>query len=503
MHNKMKVGFFCSALLTVAAISWRFLPSANVGHLLAQQATSAEQEEDLISADRLSNSFRNAAKTLRPSVVTITSSIERTSRRFQGLEEQFGPLSPQDLFDLEELLGRNRRGLPRAEEEGFPKERIESGKGSGVIVSSDGYVLTNNHVVEDADQLKVELSDGRTFDAEIVGTDDKSDVAVLKVNATGLVPARLGDSSKLEVGDWVIAVGSPFGLDQTVTAGIISAMNRQTGILSGGYEDFLQTDAAINPGNSGGPLVSLRGEVIGINTAINSRTGTNAGVGFAIPSNMAARIMEDLRTTGRVVRGFIGARIEDVTSENVQLLNLPEGITRGALIETVLDGGPADNSSLKAGDVVTAINGRPIVSRDQLRNTVALTRPGSKLNFEVYRNGKIQPVNVLIGELTPEKMDKLSGRVEIPDFGITVETFSPEWAEELRVSEDTRGAVIINMLRGGKAAQLRLQPGDVITEVNGKAVASADDAEKQLNAAGEKLRMLIKRGNVTAIVTAS
>ncbi len=311
--------------------NWVMSPLANSNSNLAcaQQNMSQIEQDAVLGAERLSDAFRSAARVLRPAVVTITSAIERPERQLRGLSDRFGPLSPEEILELEQFFGQGSFSRPRqSEDQPGPKQRIETGMGSGVIVSSDGYVLTNNHVVSGADELKVELSDGRVFSAELIGGDEQSDVAVLKINAKGLVAAKLGDSSRVQVGDWVLAIGSPFGLDQTVTAGIISATNRQTGILSGGYEDFLQTDAAINPGNSGGPLVNLRGEVIGVNTAINSRTGTNAGVGFAIPIDMAARVMEDFRTSGKVVRGFIGAFIESVTQEDLQTLKLPAGITR-------------------------------------------------------------------------------------------------------------------------------------------------------------------------------
>ncbi|MEZ6136743.1 MAG: Do family serine endopeptidase [Pirellulaceae bacterium] len=461
---------------------WQLGPQPN--QLYAQQAeVAAEIEQDvLIGADRLSVAFRNAAKVLRPSVVTITSLVERPMRS-QGQ-------IPNDL--IEELLrGRvpfDPGGAPFEEEYGNDRgssadsgRKFETGMGSGVIVSEDGYVLTNNHVVEAADELRVELSDGRTFNAKLIGTDSKSDVAVLKIEANRLMPAKLGDSSRVEVGDWVIAVGSPFGLDQTVTAGIISATNRQTNIISGGYEDFLQTDAAINPGNSGGPLVNLRGEVIGINTAINSRTGTSAGVGFAIPANMAGRIMEDLRDNGRVIRGFIGASLENVDAQNAADLKMPDGLVRGALIKSIADGQPAARANLRPGDVVTQVNGRAITSTDQLRNTVALTRPGTTLQFHIVRDGRQQVLPVKVGELTTEKLEQMSGRVEIESLGIAVQTFDPSWAQELNVERDTRGAVIVALTRSGRAAAMRLRPGDVIMQVNGTDIESAADADRLLS----------------------
>ncbi len=465
---------------------------------LAQQSEelSPTDPELLIGAERLSEAFRSAAKKLRGSVVTITSSVEIAAREGRGEGLNIAPgMAPEAL--LEELLKQQRggQGAEPLQRDDRPGRKVQTGIGSGVIVSADGYVLTNNHVVSNADELNVELSNGRAYKAKLIGADDKSDVAVLKIDAEGLMPAVLGDSSRVEVGDWVIAVGSPFGLSQTVTAGIISATNRQTGILRGasGYEDFLQTDAAINPGNSGGPLVNLRGEVIGINTAINSRTGTSAGVGFAIPANMAARIMEDLRTEGRVVRGFIGAQLDDVTAENASKLNLPEGVMRGVVIQVVLPDGPAAKGKLEAGDVVTAINGRPVINLLQMRNQVALTRPGSTLEMKLYRGGKLMSLNVEVGEQTPEELGRLAGEVPIESLGMIAATMNPQWAARANVDESTKGAIIIG-IQEGRAAALGLRPGDIITEVNGEPILSAPELAEQLPSEGN-LSLTIRRGN--------
>lgn len=394
-----------------------FCPRAAAQELSRQEAAAA-----VAGAERLSDAFRAAAKQLRPSVVTIASIVEISPQRLQRrgtidldeIPEEFRGFFPPELL---EQLQRQQPDSAQSDEEELnqprlPKRQIQAGVGSGVIVTADGYVLTNNHVIEQADALRVELSDGRIFKANVVGTDDKSDVALLKLDVENsklgqLTPARLGDSAAMEVGDWVIAIGSPFELDQTVTAGIISATNRQTGILSGGYEDFLQTDAAINPGNSGGPLVNLRGEVIGINTAINSRTGTNVGVGFAIPVNMAKRIMEDLQREGQVIRGFLGATLGPVTMENAEELKLPAGMLRGAVIVNTLQGAPADRANLQPGDVVVSIDGRPIRSYAQMRNMIALTPPNSELKFELYRNGQLQQLPVQVGRQTAEKLNQL------------------------------------------------------------------------------------------------
>ncbi|RMF38423.1 MAG: PDZ domain-containing protein, partial [Planctomycetota bacterium] len=399
----------------IACICLVFLGASPIA-ALAQQIRPAPADDAalIISAERLSQVFRNAAEKLRPSVVTINAMVERPVARggfgFDGEvpEELFGLLPPGLR---EELFRRGRAAVPTPEDQ--RREKIRAGIGSGFIVSPDGYVLTNHHVIEQADELQVELHDGRTFRAEVIGADDKSDVAVLKIDATGLTAARLGDSSAVQVGDWVIAIGSPFGLNQTVTAGIISATHREADIISGGYEDFLQTDAAINPGNSGGPLVNLRGEVIGINTAINSRTGTNIGIGFAIPSNMAARVLEDLVTNGRVVRGFIGASLREVRPDEAENLQLPPGYARGVLIERVLQGGPADRSGLAPGDVVIGLGGRPVRSSEHFRNTVAMSRPGEEVLVDVLRDGQTRRIAIAVDELTEEKLDRLSGRRRI------------------------------------------------------------------------------------------
>jgi serine protease Do len=466
--------------------------------LYAQQILdAAEAESELIGAERLSGAFRAAAKVLRPSVVQISALVEQRPRRTQ----EFGPFrSPFGNDLLEELFGdMQRRGLPSEPEEPDPRSpgpKVPAGVGSGVIVSEDGFLLTNNHVIERADELQVELSDGRVFKAEVVGTDPRSDLAVLKIDAFGLVPARLGDSAAMEVGDWVIAVGSPFGLEQTVTAGIISATNRRTGILRGGYEDFLQTDAAINPGNSGGPLVNLRGEVIGINTAINSRTGTNAGVGFAIPTNMAVQIMRDLQSSGRVVRGFIGAALDDLTSVNAENFDLPEGVVRGAIIRRVLPDGPADRAKVQENDVVIGLNDRSINSSAQLMNEVAMTRPGSSIDLTLYRNGRLVDVRVTVEEQTEEKMSQFDVRTVIEDWGIVLGSLTPQLAAELELPPSVQGAVILQMERNSLAARLRLQPGDVIKVIDGKQIRSAEQAKEALANVGQTISMVIQRGPV-------
>ncbi len=478
-----------AAAVLAAGIGASFLvPDSHTGpsQLYAQQARVAQEarEDLLIGAEKLSAAFRAAAKALRPSVVTITAKVDqpvvtRVMRRGQApaIPDEFRGLVPEELlrqFGGPDLNGDDQYLVPDEDlsERKPGKTRSQKiGVGSGVIISKDGYLLTNNHVVAKADELEVHLSDNRTLSAKVIGTDPKSDIALLKIEATGLVPAVLGDSTAMDVGDWVIAIGSPFELDQTVTAGIISAVNRSTQNDILPYEDFLQTDAAINPGNSGGPLVNLRGEVVGINTAINSSTGSNAGVGFAIPSNLAAHIMQDLREHGSVRRGFIGAQLGEVSYEDLRKENIPDSIVDGVVIDAVQEGAPASKAGLRKGDIVVRANGRDINSVSALRNTVAMVHPGDVVKFEVYRSGRPMEVSVTVEESTDEKLAAMSPQVPIKELGIQVQTLNPALAKNLEADIE-EGAVIIAMDRRGKAAQLRMQPGDIITELNGKKIST-------------------------------
>ena len=459
----------------------------------AQQAaeSQAAQQQSIAGAEQLSAAFRSAAKAVRPSVVRINAMV-KTRPRMQDRLSQRGVPPGFPFFFGDELFRGFEDEVP-VDEGDQASELQQAGVGSGVIVSSDGYILTNNHVVQDADELDVQLSDGRRFTGKVIGTDDRSDVAVVKIDAKELVPARLGDSSAMDVGDWVIAVGSPFELDQTVTAGIISALNRSVDILT--YEDFLQTDAAINPGNSGGPLVNLRGEVIGINTAINSRTGSNAGVGFAIPSSMARQIMEGIIKHGRVIRGFIGASLGELTLDAAREAKLPNKYRTGVVIERVLEGGPAAKGGLKAGDIVVAINGRPVRDGSALRTTVALTSVGQVINMTVFRNGKEMEVAVRVEEQTEAKMAKLSGTVELEDWGMTVSKLTPQLAERLGVDERDGGVVVISITRGGKADNANVQPGDIFMRANGKDLTEPEELLSAIKNSRNGVRILLRRGN--------
>ena len=341
-----------------------------------------------------------------------------------------------------------------------------------MIISRDGHVLTNNHVVGDATEVQVRLFDGRQLEAKSVGADPKTDVAVIKIDAPGLKPAALGDSDAVSVGEWVLAIGSPYRLNHTVTAGIISARGRGDMNVTD-YEDFLQTDAAINPGNSGGPLVNLNGEVIAINTAIKSDTGSFAGIGFAIPSNLARMVLDQLVATGEVRRGRLGAHIQNLTTELAESYRY--GSTEGALVADVLEDGPAAKAGLKPHDIVSKLNGRAVRSSAQLRNRIAATPPGTKVQLEVYRDGRRMTVNVVLDSLADAPQGPL-GLKEVPiePLGLNVVPLTPELARRLEIREGT-GVIVSSMISNSPVRSVGLIPGDMIVSVDNTEIKSPED----------------------------
>ena len=347
----------------------------------------------------------------------------------------------------------------------IPKYR-QRGAGSGFIISSDGYIVTNNHVIQGAQKITVKLVDGRTFKAKIVGTDPFSDIALLKINTNNLPVLKLGNSDLIKVGEWVIAIGNPFGLSHTVTVGVVSAKGR-SGIGISDIEDFIQTDAAINPGNSGGPLLNLKGEVIGMNTAIFTRSGGYMGIGFAIPSNIVKTVVEQLKTKGKVERGFLGVYIQDLTPALAKELGLK--VKEGALITQVMPGTPAEKAGLKEKDVIISYNGKPVRNASDLKNYVLLTKPGTKVILKIIRNGKEIRLKVKIG--TPQKGFFVS-KAEfknlqefLENLGLVVENITPEIAKRLGLST-TRGVIITEVLPETPADYAGLTPGLIIDEVN-------------------------------------
>ncbi len=458
-------------------------PTGNLAY--AQQAAESQEARGKIyaQADQLSTAFREVAKSLKPSVVSIQARVERR------VVQRGGGNGIPPIF--QDFLGEDF-GFEMPEREGGEAE------GSGFIVTSDGYVLTNNHVVQGATNIDVILSDNRRLDAKVVGTDPDSDIAVLKVEATGLVAAPLGDSDAMQVGDWVVAIGSPFGLTQTVTSGIVSAVNRDR-VANGNitkYDNFIQTDAAINPGNSGGPLLNLQGQVIGINTAIATRSGTSAGVGFAIPSNMAKDALEDIVKTGRVVRGFIGASLRDLDDELAEQLGVEKN-AQGVVIEVVSEDGPADKAGLKPGDVVTSLNGQAVQNLSQLRLKVASMSPGEIAKFDVLRNGKSLKLNVKIEEQTKEKMNAMAGGRILEQLGIEVESLTTEDARDLGLDSAEVGVLVTRVDRRSPMARV-LRTGEAILAIDRTPVSTVAELVAAIGESLERGRMALTIRNPQA-----
>lgn len=435
-------------------------------------------------AQSLSNSFETVANGITPSVVSI--SAIKKPKKISGQRKQLGE-NPFDPF--RDFFGGDPLSPFQAPDDGG-----QQGLGTGVVVDEKGYILTNNHVVGEADELTVVLNDKRRFKAQIVGRDPKTDIAVIKINASNLSAARLGDSDKLKIGEWVIACGNPFGLSNSITAGIVSAKGRS--ISRGGqFEDFIQTDAAINPGNSGGPLLNLKGEVVGINTAIFSRSGGYMGIGFAIPIGMARSVMESLITKGKVIRGWLGVSIQNLTEDLSKSFAYPEG-TEGALVGSVSAGSPAAKAGVLQEDIITGFNGTKITDVNQLRNLVASTSPGQNVSIEVFRDKQKKTLTVKVDELTGQDEEMLAQEEKLDssaDLGIDLQTLTPELARQLRTKK-TSGVIVTNVQPGGLADSAGLLPRDIILSVNKQGVKSVKDllslvTEKSLR---EGIRLIVE-----------
>ncbi len=424
--------------------------------------------------------FVDLAKRLSPSVVNI--STTQVSARVPFSHSPFGREDPFGEFQRRPFGGPFPRGPFR-----------QKSLGSGFIIDREGLILTNNHVVENAEKIVVRLSDEREFEAKVVGRDPKTDIAVIKINAKGDLPvALLGDSRRLDVGEWVLAIGNPFGLEHTVTAGIVSAKGRRIG--AGPYDNFIQTDASINPGNSGGPLINIRGKVVGINTAIFSRAGGNIGIGFAIPINLVKELLPQLKLKGKVTRGWLGVVIQRVTPGIAESLGLDEA--RGALVANVSKDAPADRSGVKVGDVIIEFDGSKVEESKDLPIIVAQTPVGKGVKVKVVREGKELVLSVTIGELKEEEV--LASVEKREKLGLTVQKVTPQIAESLGLDQ-AEGVVVTSVEPGSPGDEAGLRRGDVIIEVNRNRIRDLRDFRKEIAGIkkGKGLLLLVRRGKTT------
>jgi serine protease Do len=420
-------------------------------------------------------SFAAIAKKTMPAVVNIATALQRSSRSGSNdpIEEFFSR-----FFGESTSRENNLRSL-----------------GSGILINKDGEILTNYHVVRYADTIKVKLADQSEHEARLVGKDERTDLALIKMRkSNGNLPfAKLGASVPLEVGDWVMAIGNPFGLEHTVTAGIVSAKGRVIG--AGPYDNFIQTDASINPGNSGGPLINSVGEVVGVNSAIFSQSGGNVGIGFAIPIELAKKVVEQLRKNGRVVRGWLGVRAQDVTPGIALSLGLPRGHTEMALVTEVTENSPAAESGVKTGDVIIKFNGKPVPKSHDFPVLIAETPPGQRITMKILRDKKEQTIAVKIGELPEDDPNQqLEGRDD--GVGLRVQRITPEAARRLSLAS-TRGVLVVEVQPDSPADVAGLEPADVIREVNQRPITNVKDFERFIRQGrrGERILLLVQRGD--------
>lgn len=424
-------------------------------------------------------SFSDLAERVKPAVVNIS-----TSKTYKGRGGYGAPFGGSPFGD--DFFDRFFGDIPRRE---FKQRSL----GSGFIISNDGYIFTNNHVVEQADKILVKISDGKEYEAKVIGTDANTDIALIKIKPDNSLPvAEIGDSERVKVGEWVIAIGNPFGLEATVTAGIVSAKGRVIG--AGPYDNFIQTDASINPGNSGGPLYNMEGKVIGINTAIVAQ---GQGIGFAIPINMAKSILNDLKTKGKVTRGWMGISVQDISDDIASNLNHKN--KSGALVSDVFKGDPADKAGIKVGDIITEIDGKPVKDSHDLLLIIAALHVGQKINLKAIRDGREMSFQLTVAERRENVAMETEKSGKGP-FGIAAQDITPEIARQLGIARD--GVIVTDVENGSPADEVGIQPQDVIVQVNRVKISSMNDFKREITKASAKksVTLLIKRGRSSFFV---
>jgi len=467
---------------SLTAVGLLLLMALTLGNLLTPSPAAA-QDQGLENLRQTGETFRSVAKKVSPAVVFIQVEKEVSN---QGPVQFFSPFdNPFNDDFFRRFFGQipqQNQALPQ-----LPRKRHEIGQGSGFIITADGYILTNNHVVSEADTVRVKLQDGREYTAKVIGTDPPSDLAVIKIKQDNLPFLSLGDSDQLEVGDWVLAVGNPFGLSHTLTAGIVSAKGR-SGIGLNDYENFIQTDAAINPGNSGGPLVNLDGEVVGINTAIFSRSGGYMGIGFAIPINMAKQIRDQLIAHGEVTRGRLGVYIQELTAELAQSFGLDH--EQGILVSQVIKDSPADKAGLRRGDVIQELNGEKVGKPGDFRNRIALVQPGTRVRLTILRDGRTKQVTATIDKLESDNSGQANESSGISGLGLTLQTLTPELAGQLGYQGE-EGVLVGSVEPGSPAARAGIQQGDLIREIDRRPVTTPGQARRLLEKSKDKIHLLL------------